>query len=60
MKKKMTLQIKRRLILEPGTRVCNFPDCDCNVGGFCSDPFAHVIAGTCMSYNPVDKGGDDD
>lgn len=56
----MTLQIKRRLILEPGTRVCNFTDCDCNVGGFCSDQFARVIAGTCVSYNPVDKGGDDE
>lgn len=40
-------------------KTCPLTDCDCNRDGFCTDSFAHKAMGTCMSYNPVDKGDDD-
>lgn len=49
---------------------CTLTDCDCNVLGTCVDGFAHVSKfrfsnyitqpQDCMSYNPVDKDGDDE
>lgn len=50
------------------TKLCQLTDCDCNVDGFCTDWFAHIVprigmltiqdTGDCMNYNPVDKEDD--